>query len=152
MSKLIHPGARVGIIGAGQLGKMLAQSAQKMGYKVAMYDPNPSSCGFAVAHSKTVADFSDREQLMAFVQSVDVVTYEFENIDGELLQELANVGYLPQGTQLLLTTQDRLKEKAWLKSIDVKTVDYSPVSSLADIDINQPSLKKTKRVLKISKG
>lgn len=152
MSKLIHPGARIGIIGAGQLGKMLAQSAQKMGYKVAMYDPNPSSCGFAVAHSKTVADFSDREQLMAFVQSVDVVTYEFENIDGELLQELANVGYLPQGTQLLLTTQDRLKEKAWLKSIDVKTVDYSPVSSLADIDINQPSLLKTNRLGYDGKG
>lgn len=145
MSKLLLPGSTIGIIGAGQLGKMLAQSAQKMGYRVAMYDPNPTSCGFSVAHTKTVASFSDREQLLAFVQSVDVVTYEFENIDAELLQELAANSYLPQGTQLLLTSQDRLKEKAWLKSIGVSIVDYSAVHAFEDIRIGVASVLKTSR-------
>lgn len=145
MTKLLLPGSTIGIIGAGQLGKMLAQSAQKMGYRVAMFDPNPDSCGFAVAHEKTVASFSDRDQLLAFVQSVDVVTYEFENIDAYLLQELAEVSYLPQGTQLLLTSQDRLKEKAWLQSIGVPTVEYTQVDAIEDIKLELPSLLKTSR-------
>lgn len=145
MSKLLLPGSTIGIIGAGQLGKMLAQAAQKMGYRVAMFDPNPRSCGFAVAHEKTVASFSDREQLLAFVQSVDVVTYEFENIDAELLQELAANSYLPQGTQLLLNSQDRLKEKSWLQNIGVATVAYSAVHSFEDIQIGEASILKTSR-------
>lgn len=145
MSKLLLPGSTIGIIGAGQLGKMLGQAAQKMGYRVAMYDPNPQSCGFAVAHSKTVASFSDRDQLLAFVQSVDVVTYEFENIDGQLLQEVAKTSYLPQGTQLLLIAQDRLQEKAWLKSIGVSTVRYHEIQTVEDIKQDEVSLLKTSR-------
>lgn len=145
MSKILLPGSTIGIIGAGQLGKMLAQAALKMGYRVAMYDPNPSSCGFTLAYSQTVADFSNREELLAFVQSVDVVTYEFENIDGQLLEEVAATSYLPQGTQLLLTSQDRLKEKAWLQSIGVSTVGYHEVHSIEDIDFSKASILKTSR-------
>lgn len=145
MSKLLLPGSTIGIIGAGQLGKMLAQAAQKMGYRVKMYDPNPSSCGFAVAHAHTVASFSERDQLLAFVQSVDVVTYEFENIDAQLLQEVAENSYLPQGTHLLLNSQDRLKEKAWLQSIGVPTVDYYEVHAIEDIKLDVASLLKTSR-------
>lgn len=150
MTKVIQPGAMIGIIGAGQLGKMLAQSAQKMGYKVAMYDPNPTSCGFAVAHSTTVADFTDREALLKFVQSVDVVTYEFENIDGDLLKELESESYLPQGTNLLLNSQDRIKEKNWLNQQGIPTTDFAEVNSWTDLTeaiktINLPAIIKTTR-------
>lgn len=150
MTKVIQPGAMIGIIGAGQLGKMLAQSAQKMGYKVAMYDPNPTSCGFAVAHSTTVADFTDREALLKFVQSVDVVTYEFENIDGDLLKELESESYLPQGTNLLLNSQDRIKEKNWLNQQVIPTTDFAEVNSWTDLTeaiktINLPAIIKTTR-------
>ncbi|MGO1932017.1 MAG: ATP-grasp domain-containing protein, partial [Ruoffia tabacinasalis] len=150
MTKVIQPGATIGIIGAGQLGKMLAQSAQKMGYKVAMYDPNPTSCGFAVAHSTTVADFTNREALLKFVQSVDVVTYEFENIDGDLLKELESESYLPQGTSLLLNSQDRIKEKDWLNQQGIPTTDFTEVNSWTDLTdaikaINLPAFLKTTR-------
>lgn len=145
MTNVLLPGATIGIIGAGQLGKMLAQSAQKMGYRVAMYDPNPQSCGFAVANSYTVADFSDHDQLLAFVQSVDVVTYEFENIDGALLDRLAANSYLPQGTHLLLTAQDRLKEKNWLNAIGVPTVSFRGIYSKEDLSREDRGLLKTTR-------
>ncbi|XJS11702.1 5-(carboxyamino)imidazole ribonucleotide synthase [Aerococcaceae bacterium WGS1372] len=150
MFKQLEPGARIGIIGAGQLGKMLAQSAQKMGYKVDMYDPNPTSCGFNVAHSTYVADFDNREQLLNFVKSVDVVTYEFENINGELLQELESVSYLPQGTKLLLNSQHRIKEKEWLNEINIPTADFREIKAYTDLhqaveQLGLPAILKTTR-------
>ena len=145
MTKLLLPGATIGIIGAGQLGKMLAQSAQKMGYRVAMYDPNPTSCGFAVANDYTIASFSDEEQLLQFVQSVDVVTYEFENIDAVLLKKVANLGYLPQGTDLLLSSQNRLDEKQWLASIGVETVSFKEIIDWESLNNAENGLLKTSR-------
>lgn len=144
------PGATIGIIGAGQLGKMLAQSAQKMGYNVAMYDPNPQSCGFAVSHRQVVADFSNKTALLDFVKSVDVVTYEFENIDGELLAQIETEANLPQGTQLLRHSQHRLEEKSWLNSIGVPVVKYAPVTNMTTLqqaidDIGLPAILKTSR-------
>lgn len=143
-------GATIGIIGAGQLGKMLAQSAQKMGFKVAMFDPNPSSCGFNVSHSHTIAAFDDREKLLEFVKSVDVVTYEFENINGELLQELESVSYLPQGTDLLLNSQNRIKEKTWLNSHDILTADFVEIKEFSNLveaaqKLTLPAILKTTR-------
>lgn len=133
MTKVLLPGKTIGIIGAGQLGKMLAQAAQKMGYRVHMYDPNPSSCGFKVSHDYTVAPFDDRQALMAFADKVDVITYEFENIDGDLLVELEENYYLPQGSNLLLVSQHRVKEKEWLQSIGVPTVDFQLVETIEDL-------------------
>lgn len=133
MTKKLVAGTTIGIIGAGQLGKMLAQSAQKMGYIVSMYDPNPSSCGFNVAHSYTVAEFNDRDALLKFVSSVDVVTYEFENIDGELLKELEQNSYLPQGTNLLLISQNRLEEKKWLNNLGIETADFVEINHFNEL-------------------
>lgn len=150
MTKVLYPGATIGILGAGQLGKMLAQSAQKMGYKVAFYDPNESSCGFAVSHWHTCASFDDREALLAFAAKVDVLTYEFENINGELLKEIAASTYLPQGTKLLLKSQHRRDEKAWLQSIAVPTVAMANVDNVSDLKqalqaIGYPAVLKTTR-------
>lgn len=150
MFKQLQPGAVIGIIGAGQLGKMLAQSAQKMGYKVAMYDPNPTSCGFNLAHWTRVADFNDRKELLKFVQAVDVVTYEFENINGELLEELESASYLPQGSKLLLNSQHRIREKEWLNAINIPTTAFRKVTSNSELksainELGLPAILKTSR-------
>ena len=134
MTKQLLPGATIGIVGAGQLGKMLGQSAQKMGYKVAMFDPNPSSCGFAVSNWHTVGNFDDREALLDFAQKVDVLTYEFENINAELLGELAHTAYLPQGIDLLLSSQHRVNEKEWLTSLNVPVAKYRPIETLVQLE------------------
>lgn len=134
MTKTLLPAATIGIIGAGQLGKMLAQSAQKMGYRVAMFDPNPTSCGFAVSDWHTVADFNDAEALLDFAKKVDVLTCEFENINGEILAELHSQTHLPQGTKLLLASQDRVKEKTWLNSLGVPVVPFVEVQAVETIE------------------
>jgi 5-(carboxyamino)imidazole ribonucleotide synthase len=147
MVNTLYHGAKIGIIGAGQLGKMLAQSAQKMGYQVYFYDPNPTSCGFDVAQGHTVGQFDDREKLLDFVQTVDVVTYEFENIDGDLLQEIDAQAYLPQGTKLLLNGQERIKEKTWLNEQEIPTTQYKEITVIDDIDVDMgyPFILKTTR-------
>lgn len=150
MTKPLALGARIGIIGAGQLGKMMVQAAQKMGYRVYVYDPNPTSCAFEVANGYTIGSFDDKDALLDFVATVDVVTYEFENINALLLRELANKCHLPQGTELLLTTQDRLQEKSWLQSLGVGTVDFQAIDTFDQLApalevLGYPAILKTTR-------
>ncbi|MDO4670910.1 MAG: 5-(carboxyamino)imidazole ribonucleotide synthase [Aerococcus sp.] len=150
MVKQIQPGATIGILGGGQLGKMLAQSAQKMGYRVAMYDASPDACGFGVSHRHVVGSYSDHDKVLAFAQSVDVLTYEFENIDGALLEQIADQAYLPQGTKLLLISQQRVQEKTWLNEVGAQTVAFQPVSSLKEYrkaiqTMGYPAILKTTR-------
>ncbi|WP_018659653.1 5-(carboxyamino)imidazole ribonucleotide synthase [Allofustis seminis] len=148
--KKIKRGQTIGIIGAGQLGKMLALSAQAKGYRIAMYDPNPQACGFSVADTYQVGSFDDRTKLLQFIQQTDVVTYEFENIDGPLLEEIAEKSYLPQGATFLQTTQDRLMEKSWLASLDIPVVAHHAVRTLQDLQqaacaLQYPFVLKTTR-------
>lgn len=147
MTKTLYPGAKIGIIGGGQLGKMLAQSAQKMGYLVYCYDPNPIACAFDVTNGHTVGAFDDQAALLAFVASVDVVTYEFENIDGNLLQLVDQAAYLPQGTDLLLNGQERIQEKTWLNDQGVQTTAFKEIKEFEDIDLTMawPFILKTTR-------
>lgn len=133
MSKTFYPNQTIGILGAGQLGKMLGQSAQKMGYRVEMYDESDSACGFAVSHHTETGSFDDHERVVAFARSVDVLTYEFENINGEILADLHTRTFLPQNTAFLLLVQNRLSEKAWLTEQGVPCADYDEVRSLADL-------------------
>lgn len=133
MSKRIYPNQTIGILGAGQLGKMLGQSAQKMGYRVAMYDEGDFACGFAVSHRTETGSFNDSEKVMAFARSVDVLTYEFENINGDILLDLQTGAYVPQNTEFLLITQNRLSEKAWLNEQGVPCADYVEIRSFADL-------------------
>lgn len=127
--KILLPGQSIGILGAGQLGKMLAQSAQKMGYRVHMLDEK-EACGFAVSHQSVISDFSNKEAVVEFGRQCDVLTYEFENIDGDILSELEQQINLPQGADFLLTTQHRQYEKDWLAQLEVPTVDYEVVRSV----------------------
>lgn len=150
MSKTIYPGKMVGILGGGQLGKMLGQSAQKMGYRVAMYDESDGVCGFGVSHLTQVGSFNDQESVLGFARSVDVLTYEFENINGKILQQLNEQVHLPQGASFLLTTQHRLTEKNWLQAQGIVSVDYRSVENQAELvqalnELGYPAVLKTAR-------
>lgn len=94
-------GATIGIIGGGQLGKMMAQSAQKMGYKVIVLDPNEGCPCRYVAHQFIHANYDDEQALNQLGENSDVVTYEFENISSEQLKNSLNYIIFPKGTKLL---------------------------------------------------
>nr|WP_255573425.1 5-(carboxyamino)imidazole ribonucleotide synthase [Anoxybacillus sp. ST4] len=116
MSKVIVPGQTIGIIGGGQLGRMMALAAKEMGFFVAVLDPTPQSPCAQVADIEIVASYSDEEALHHLAEVSDVVTYEFENIDADALNRLVEKGYVPQGSELLSITQHRWKEKQAVQS------------------------------------
>ncbi|MEC1550008.1 5-(carboxyamino)imidazole ribonucleotide synthase [Bacillus rugosus] len=130
MSKqIIYPGAVIGIIGGGQLGKMMAVSAKQMGYKVAVVDPvKDSPCG-QVADIEITAHYNDREAIRKLAEVSDIITYEFENIDYDALYWLKGHAYLPQGSELLLITQNRETEKKAIRAAGCEVAPYSIVNT-----------------------
>ncbi|MHA6487248.1 5-(carboxyamino)imidazole ribonucleotide synthase [Bacillus cabrialesii] len=130
MSKqIIYPGAVIGIIGGGQLGKMMAVSAKQMGYKVAVVDPvKDSPCG-QVADIEITAHYNDREAIRKLAEISDIITYEFENIDYDALHWLKDHAYLPQGSELLLITQNRETEKKAIQDAGCEVAPYSIVNT-----------------------
>ena len=128
-------GATIGIIGGGQLGKMMAQSAQKMGYKVIVLDPSSDCPCRYVAHEFIEANYDDERALHLLGESSDVITYEFENISAEQLKTLTEKYNIPQGYQAIQLLQDRLTEKQTLESAGTKIVPY--VSLKDEKDLNQ---------------
>ncbi|SFA49587.1 5-(carboxyamino)imidazole ribonucleotide synthase [Anoxybacillus pushchinoensis] len=124
MSKVIVPGQTIGIIGGGQLGRMMAIAAKEMGFFVAVLDPTPQSPCAQVADIEIVASYSDEEALRHLAEVSDVVTYEFENIDADALNRLVEKGYVPQGSELLSITQHRWKEKRAVQSAGLPVAPY----------------------------
>jgi 5-(carboxyamino)imidazole ribonucleotide synthase len=112
---VIGPGKAIGILGGGQLGRMLAHAAQELGYRVHVYEQSGPSPAGAVAERETIAPFDDVAELEAFAGSVDVVTYEFENIPAGPLQAIEAVVALHPAPGVLRICQDRWREKAWLR-------------------------------------
>ncbi|AVT23753.1 5-(carboxyamino)imidazole ribonucleotide synthase [Staphylococcus aureus] len=127
-------GATIGIIGGGQLGKMMAQSAQKMGYKVVVLDPSEDCPCRYVAHEFIQAKYDDEKALNQLGQKCDVITYEFENISAQQLKLLCEKYNIPQGYQAIQLLQDRLTEKETLKSAGTKVVPFISVKESTDID------------------
>ncbi|MCA1032931.1 5-(carboxyamino)imidazole ribonucleotide synthase [Bacillus timonensis] len=128
-SKQILPGKTIGIIGGGQLGRMMALSAKAMGYHIAVLDPTPNSpCG-QVADVEIVAAFNDLEAIKELSRISDVITYEFENIDYEALTWLEKHSNLPQGSELLKVTQDRLTEKQAMTKLGIPVVEHMSVKN-----------------------
>ena len=113
---MINPGKAVGILGGGQLGRMFAQAAQSLGYRVHVYEPGGPCPAGDVADSATYAPYDDLAALSAFARTVDVVTYEFENIPTEPLEAICGLVPVYPGTFVLRTCQNRWREKAWLRS------------------------------------
>ncbi|MBG9980010.1 5-(carboxyamino)imidazole ribonucleotide synthase [Facklamia sp. DSM 111018] len=134
MTKYIKPGSTIGIIGGGQLGKMLAQSAKQMGYVVGIFDPTEHCSAAQVADFHYQAAYDDREQLMKFAEEVDVMTFEFENISVESLKSIVQSGvYLPQGTEILNIIQDRMSEKGFIDHSEVPLAKYYRVDNEEDL-------------------
>ncbi|MDY4022702.1 5-(carboxyamino)imidazole ribonucleotide synthase [Staphylococcus borealis] len=127
-------GDTIGIIGGGQLGKMMAQSAQKMGFKVICLDPNPDSPCKPVAHEFITAAYDDEKALHELGKKSDVITYEFENISAEQLNRLTQQFNIPQGYQAIQLLQDRLTEKQTLEQVGSKIVPFLSIKSEEDLN------------------
>ncbi|WP_339148727.1 MULTISPECIES: 5-(carboxyamino)imidazole ribonucleotide synthase [unclassified Sutcliffiella] len=148
--KHIVPPATIGIIGGGQLGRMMALSAKAMGFKIAVLDPTPDSpCG-QVADIEITAAFSDMEAIKKLASLSDVVTYEFENIDYEALTWLEENAYLPQGSEVLKVTQHRATEKRAIEAAGLQVAPFMEVTTKEELHeairkIGYPSVLKTCR-------
>lgn len=125
----ILPGQTIGILGGGQLGKMMALSAKELGYRIAVLDPGANGPCAQVADQHFQASFDDRNAVLQLAEVSDVITYEFENVDLTLAQELEAMGKLPQGTNALRITQDRVEEKRALEKAGVSVAPYRVVDS-----------------------
>jgi 5-(carboxyamino)imidazole ribonucleotide synthase len=113
---VISPGKAIGVLGGGQLGRMFAQAAQALGYRVHVFEPSGNSPAGAVADQETCAPYDDIAALEAFARTVDVVTYEFENIPAEPLKAIEAIVALHPSPGVLHVCQNRWREKAWLKA------------------------------------
>ncbi|MDM5318205.1 5-(carboxyamino)imidazole ribonucleotide synthase [Fictibacillus sp. b24] len=150
MYKTIRPQQTIGILGGGQLGRMMALSAREMGLNVVVLEPGENSpCG-QVADQQIAAAYDDREGIKELAERSDVVTYEFENIDAVSANWLEENANLPQGSRLLAVTQHRLKEKETLQKAGVPVAPYRPVTDFSSLqsaikDLGYPSVLKTCR-------
>jgi len=113
---VIGPGKAIGVLGGGQLGRMFAHAAQELGYRVHVYEPSGPSPAGAVADRETIAPYDDAAALEVFARSVDVVTYEFENIPAGPLEAIGGIVGLHPAPGVLHICQNRSREKAWLKA------------------------------------
>lgn len=131
-AKTILPGATVGILGGGQLGRMMANAGSAMGYRFVALDPTPDApCG-QVAR-QIVAAYDDREAAKELARRADVITYEFENVDAGVAAMLMEQSYVPQGSELLYTTQHRLREKRAIEAAGVRVAPYAEVRSADEL-------------------
>ncbi|MEE1132248.1 MAG: 5-(carboxyamino)imidazole ribonucleotide synthase [Caryophanon sp.] len=150
MTKMIYPGQTIGIIGGGQLGRMMALAAKEAGFKVAVLEPSMDSpCG-QVADIRIVANYDDEAALEELAEVSDVITYEFENIDYEGLKRLTTIAYVPQGAELVRITQNRVTEKAAIVEAGCPVAPYVVARTyeelVAQIDtIGYPCIVKTAR-------
>ena len=141
----------IGVIGGGQLGRMFALDAKRMGYHVVTLDPQEHSPAGQVADEQIVAAYDDLSAIELLGKTTDIVTYEFENIAIESVQYLENHGYrVTPSSEVLRITQDRLLEKQFVRKCGVATADFAEVSRLEDIgraavDIGFPAILKTTR-------
>ncbi|WP_201317607.1 5-(carboxyamino)imidazole ribonucleotide synthase [Paenibacillus sp. EPM92] len=131
--KVLTPGATIGVLGGGQLGRMLALAGRAMGYRFATLDPTPDApCG-QVADKQIVAGYDDIEAARKLAELSDVITYEFENVDASVTELLMNESYVPQGSRLLYTTQHRLREKRAIEAAGVKVAPYAEIGSVEQL-------------------
>ena len=147
-NKVIRPGQTIGIIGGGQLGRMMALAAKASGFKIAVLDPTPNCpCG-QVADVEITAQYNDLEALKQLADVSDVVTFEFENINGEALEWLRQHAYIPQGAEILKVSQNRIIEKQTITQAGVEIAPYVVIQEMKDLyeqidEIGFPCVLKT---------
>ncbi|HEY8612527.1 MAG TPA: 5-(carboxyamino)imidazole ribonucleotide synthase [Roseomonas sp.] len=147
----LPPGSTIGILGGGQLGRMTALAAARLGYRCHVYSPTADEPGTQVVATSTIAPYDDEEALGRFARSVDVVTFEFENVPAATLDRLAALVPCRPGTRALSICQDRLLEKEFLEKAGVPVAPWAPVHSAADLPaalarVGLPAVLKTTRL------
>lgn len=146
----LGPDATIGILGGGQLGRMLALAAARLGFKCHVLCPDPGSPAFDVVRRVTEADYADMAALDRFAADVDVVTYEFENVPHETATFLSARKPVLPDPKVLATTQDRLTEKEFVKNLGIGTAKFAAVDSPDGLtaalkSVGQPAVLKTRR-------
>jgi 5-(carboxyamino)imidazole ribonucleotide synthase len=155
----LPPGATIGILGNGQLGRMASLAAARLGYRTHCFGPEKDSPCEQVATEATVGDYRDRNALAKFFAACDVVTYEFENIPVEGVAAVAKAAKAPlhPSAKVLAICQDRILEKSFLNRIGVATAPWAAVSTAAELDralakLGRPAVLKTARMGYDGKG
>lgn len=145
--KVIATGSTIGILGGGQLGRMMTLAGTNLGYNFITLDPTPHSpCGQVA--TQIVAAYDDSKAAEQLAKDSDVITYEFENVDATVAALLEQTSYVPQGSKLLYTTQHRIREKQAIEAAGVKVAPYEVIHSEADLHaavnkLGLPSVLKT---------
>lgn len=145
---MIRPGSIIGIIGGGQLGRMMAVAAAELGYRVHIYTTDHGSPASHVAWKTTVADYTDRKALQVFAESVDVITFEFENIPHESVELLEKEKPVFPSAHVLKVSRNRLREKTFISSLGIATAEFRRVTSIPELnnavkEIGLPAVLKT---------
>jgi len=156
MSDVLPAGSVIGILGGGQLGRMLSVAASRLGYACHIYEPGAAPAG-DVARFVTTAPYSDEAALRAFAASVDVITYEFENVPTSALDLLESLRPIRPNRRALAISQDRIPEKEFLNGLGLQTAPFRAVGSEADLAtavaaLGCPSILKTTRLGYDGKG
>jgi 5-(carboxyamino)imidazole ribonucleotide synthase len=150
MTEPLPAGATIGILGGGQLGRMLSVAAARLGLRCHIYEPGTNPPAGDVAHAVTTAPYEDETALRAFANAVDVITYEFENIPTSALDILETLRPIRPNREALRISQDRLTEKAFLQDLGLKTAPYAAVDDAASLTdaikaTGLPAILKTRR-------
>lgn len=157
MNDALAPGSVIGILGGGQLGRMLSVAASRLGYACHIYEPGAHPPAGHVAAKVTTAPYEDEAALRAFAAAVDVITYEFENVPTSALDLLESLRPIRPNRRALAISQDRIAEKDFLTGIGLTTAPYAAVTTAADLDrallkIGHPAILKTTRLGYDGKG
>jgi 5-(carboxyamino)imidazole ribonucleotide synthase len=153
----LPPNATIGIVGGGQLGRMSALAAARLGYRCHILTPEPDSPASQVSAGTTLGDYEDEAALRDFAARVDVITFEFENVSAEGLDLLASLRPVRPSPAVLRISQDRIAEKSFLNDAGAPTAPWRPVESLADLQqaaaaLGYPAILKTTRLGYDGKG
>ncbi len=153
----VPPGGTVGILGGGQLGRMLALAAARLGLKTHIYSDEPDAPAFQVASARTKAGYDDADSLATFAAACDVVTFEFENVPAATAAALARHKPIFPPARALEVTQDRLDEKRFVAELGLKTAAFAAVNCAMDAEqalaaVGAPSVLKTRRLGYDGKG
>ena len=157
MTEMLPPGATIGILGGGQLGRMLSVAASRLGLACHIYEPGANPPAGQVAAKTYTAPYDDEAALRAFAAGVDVITYEFENIPTSALDLLESLRPIRPGRKALAISQDRILEKSFLNEIGLATAPWAEVTDLASLNaaldrIGTPAILKTTRLGYDGKG
>jgi 5-(carboxyamino)imidazole ribonucleotide synthase len=153
----LPPNAIIGLVGGGQLGRMSAIAAARLGYRCHILTREVDSPAAQVAHAVTISDYADPASLRAFAEAADVISFEFENVSAEGLDLLASLKPVRPAPSVLRISQDRVAEKSFLNNVGVATAPWVEVRSLQDLEeaaakLGLPAVLKTTRLGYDGKG